>query len=68
MVPNPGDPVDEITLNTEFDDEAIQARFSQPLGFNNAYFSDRQPWLGFEHLHDYVPKPWPTGPCVPPAL
>lgn len=65
--PNPSDWVDEITLNTEFDDETLRERYLQPLGFNHDYLSDRQPWLGFEQLRDYLPeRTLPTGPCRPP--
>jgi len=66
--PNPSDWVDEITLNTEFDDETLRERYLQPLGLNNDHLSDRQPWLGFEQLREYLPeRNLPTGPCRPPV-
>jgi hypothetical protein len=65
--PNPNDFVDQITVNTEFDDETLRERYLQPRGWNNDYLSDRQPWLGFGHLRDYLPtRQLPAGPCRPP--
>lgn len=53
--PNSFDLIDAIALNTEFD-EYLQHRYLQP--------PNRQSWMGYGHLQDYLPgQVLPTGPC-----
>lgn len=62
--PSPMDFPSEMTLNTEFDDNTFVGLWGQPLYEPEKYPFKRQPWLGFGHIHDYLPgRSLPTGPC-----
>ncbi len=52
--PEPDDWIDAIILNTEFDASFVQSQLF-PIEYKNE-LSEPQPWLGYEHIHEYFPK------------
>lgn|GEM_PF-2084742 len=53
-----------MILNAEFDEAFLQSQPAYASYYNQ--FSERQPWLGYGHLSDYLPgDELPTGSCMP---
>ena len=63
--PSSEDWVDSVTINSNFDNVWLQSR-PFPAIYDNQ-LSNRQPWLGYGHLKDYLPEQnlLPSGPCQP---
>jgi hypothetical protein len=61
---HPRDWVFGMALNVEFDATYLQGRSSKVY---DDKLSARQPWLGFGHLHEYLPgQKTPADPCLTP--